>query len=165
MLKYVDTKVVFSEIPDEITLAINISNCPCHCKGCHSPYLAEDIGEPLDVWVGFGTTVLDSIISKYKGITCVAFMGGDADPKAVNNCARYVKREYDLLTAWYSGRQELSKDINLENFDYIKLGPYIEELGPLNSKTTNQRLYEVNRVSKLPPKFVLNDITYKFYKK
>ena len=28
MLKYVDSKVVFAEIPDEITLAINISNCP-----------------------------------------------------------------------------------------------------------------------------------------
>lgn len=165
MLKYVDTKVVFSEIPDEITLAINISNCPCHCKGCHSPYLAEDIGEPLDVWVGFGTTVLDVLINKHKGITCVAFMGGDADPKAVNNCARYVKRERDLLTAWYSGRQELSKDINLENFDYIKLGPYIEELGPLDKETTNQRLYEVNRMSKLPPKFTLNDITYKLQKK
>ena len=25
----------------------------------------------------------------------------------------------------------------------IKLGPYIEELGPLNSKTTNQRFYKV----------------------
>ena len=47
MLKYVDTKVVFQEIPDEITLAINISNCPCHCPGCHSSYLAEDIGNAL----------------------------------------------------------------------------------------------------------------------
>lgn len=45
MLKYVDARVVFQEIPDEITLAINISNCPCHCKGCHSQYLAEDIGK------------------------------------------------------------------------------------------------------------------------
>ena len=49
MLKYVDTKVVFQEVPDEITLAINISNCPCHCINCHSSYLAEDIGEPLDL--------------------------------------------------------------------------------------------------------------------
>ena len=48
MLKYVDTKIVFREVPDEITLCINISNCPCHCKGCHSPYLAEDIGTVLD---------------------------------------------------------------------------------------------------------------------
>ena len=47
MLKFVDTKVVFQEIPDEVTLAINISNCPCHCEDCHSSYLAEDIGETL----------------------------------------------------------------------------------------------------------------------
>ena len=47
MLKYVDTKVTFAEVPDEISLCINISNCPNHCEGCHSPYLAEDIGTEL----------------------------------------------------------------------------------------------------------------------
>ena len=47
MLKYVNTAITFAEFPDEISLLINISNCPCHCKGCHSAYLAEDIGEPL----------------------------------------------------------------------------------------------------------------------
>jgi anaerobic ribonucleoside-triphosphate reductase activating protein len=26
-------------------------------------------------------------------------------------------------------------------FDYVKVGPYVEELGPLNKPTTNQRLY------------------------
>lgn len=39
MLKYVDTAIVFSEIPDEVTLAINISGCPNKCKNCHSQYL------------------------------------------------------------------------------------------------------------------------------
>ena len=47
-MKYVDVRIVFQEVPDEITLAINISGCTCHCEGCHSPYLAEDIGEHLD---------------------------------------------------------------------------------------------------------------------
>ena len=28
MLKYVDTMVTFSEVPSEITLCINVSNCP-----------------------------------------------------------------------------------------------------------------------------------------
>ena len=57
----------------------------------------------------------------------------------------------------YSGRQELSKDIELSNFDFIKLGPYKEEFGPLNSKTTNQRFYKVNGKE-------LIDITSRFWK-
>lgn len=137
MLKYVDTMVTFSEIPDEITLCINISNCPCHCKGCHSSYLAEDIGEELNI------DSLHELISNNKGITCVSFMGGDSNPKEVDHLASIVKEYYSLKTAWYSGVQALSKDIHIWNFSFIKLGPYIEKMGPLNSKTTNQRFYKV----------------------
>lgn len=152
MLKYVDTKVVFAEIPDEITLAINISGCPCNCKGCHSSYLAEDIGEPLDL------QHLTNLIDSNKGITCVGLMGGDANPSEVDDIAQDIKEYYpELKVGWYSGRQELSKDIELSNFDYIKLGPYIEEFGPLNSKTTNQRFYKVNGKE-------LVDITSRFWK-
>lgn len=152
MLKYVDVKVVFAEIPNEITLAINISGCPCNCKGCHSSYLAEDIGEPLDL------QRLTNLIDSNKGITCVGLMGGDANPSEVDDIAQDIKEYYpELKVGWYSGRQELSKDIELSNFDYIKLGPYIEEFGPLNSKTTNQRFYKVNGKE-------LVDITDKFWK-
>ena len=152
MLKYVDTKVTFSEVPDEISLCINISNCSCHCKNCHSPYLAEDIGEPLDL------QHLTNLIDSNKGITCVCIMGGDANPSEVDDIAQDIKEYYPKLkVAWYSGKQELSKDINLEFFDFIKLGPYIEELGPLNSKTTNQRFYKIENNK-------LIDITYKFQK-
>ena len=49
MLKYVNTMVTFSEVPDEISLCIEISNCKCHCKNCHSPYLPDDIGEELNI--------------------------------------------------------------------------------------------------------------------
>ena len=156
MLKYVDTKIVFQEIPDEITLAINISNCPCHCINCHSSYLAEDIGEPLDL------QHLTNLIDNNKGITCVCIMGGDANPSEVDDIAQDIKEYYpELKVAWYSGRQELSKDIDLENFDFVKLGPYIEELGPLNSKTTNQVLLEVEVVQ---GKVFTKDITAKFWK-
>ena len=152
MLKYVDTKVVFAEIPDEITLAINISGCPCNCKGCHSSYLAKDIGEPLDL------QHLTNLIDSNKGITCVCIMGGDANPSEVDDIAQDIKEYYpELKVGWYSGRQELSKDIELGNFDYIKLGPYKEEFGPLNSKTTNQRFYKVNGKE-------LVDITSRFWK-
>ena len=160
MLKYVDTLVTFSEIPDEITLCINISNCPCHCKGCHSSYLAEDIGEELNI------STLRELINNNKGITCVSFMGGDSEPSIINILAQWIKINYLSKVAWYSGRQELSKEIDLKNFDYIKLGPYIEELGPLNSKTTNQRFYETVQVYYEDGSFgyELIDITYKFWK-
>lgn len=151
MLKYVNTDIVFQEIPNETTLAINISNCPCHCKGCHSAYLAEDIGEylidyPKNIYSDdFSIYNIDELIEKNEGITCVGLMGGDSDPLLINILASYIKLKYpDLLIAWYSGRQELAKEIELENFNFIKLGPYIEELGGLKSPATNQRLYEYN---------------------
>jgi anaerobic ribonucleoside-triphosphate reductase activating protein len=156
MLKYVDTKVVFQEVPDEITLAINISGCPCHCEGCHSAYLAEDIGKPLN-WDS-----LNALIYTNTGITCVSFMGGDAEPETIDKLAYEVKR-IGLKTAWYSGRQELSKKIHLWDFDYIKLGPYNKDLGPLNSRTTNQVFYKVVHLSSGKSK--MYDITYKFRKK
>lgn len=158
MIKYLETLVAFAEIPDEITLCINITNCPCNCNGCHSSYLSKDIGEELN------NDVLDKLISDNSGISCIAFMGGDSSPKEINDLAKYVKDKYSISTAWYSGRQELSKDINLDNFDYIKLGPYIKELGPLTSKTTNQRLYQYGKFfSDYTIDKCWRDITYKFW--
>lgn len=165
MLKYVNYDIVFQEIPNETTLAINISNCPCHCKGCHSSYLAEDIGEPLT------ERVLEKLIRENKGITCISFMGGDSDPEEINRLAQHIWYCYggeELLVAWYSGRQELSKDIDIKNFSFIKLGPYIEELGGLKSPTTNQRMYEVKMCRELDedgnPIYGLEDITSSFWK-
>ena len=159
MLKYVNTMVTFSEVPDEISLCIEISNCPCHCMNCHSSYLAEDIGEELN------RHSLKELIDNNKGITCISFMGGDSEPSAINTLAKWIKYNYPLKVAWYSGRQEFRKEINLKWFNFVKLGPYIEELGPLNSKTTNQRFYKVERVGYEDGSFgyELNDITYKFH--
>lgn len=156
MLKYVDSKVVFAEIPDEITLAINISNCPCHCEGCHSPYLAEDIGNPLDL------QALTTLIDNNRGITCVCIMGGDSNSSEVDDIAQDIKSYYpELKVAWYSGRQELSKEIELSNFDFIKLGPYIKERGPLNSRTTNQVMLEIDVIQN---EVFIKDITTRFWK-
>ena len=140
MLKYVNSDIVFQEIPDEVTLAINISNCPCHCPGCHSHYLWEDIGLPLN------PEAIDNFVQKFgSNLTCIAFMGGDGDPKGVNLLAQYVHEEYpQFKVAWYSGRTVISPLITKNDFDYIKIGPYIKHLGPLKKPTTNQRLYRQN---------------------
>ena len=49
MIKYVPemTNVVLEEIPDRLTLAIDISNCTGLCEGCHSPFLRRDVGVEL----------------------------------------------------------------------------------------------------------------------
>lgn len=158
MLKYVDAKVVFAEIPDEITLAISISGCPCKCKGCHSSYLAEDIGFVL------APATLRGLLLRNKGVTCVAFMGGDAEPKMINGLAKWMRREEfsHIKVAWYSGRQEIPKEIDLWNFDYIKVGPYIEEKGPLTSRETNQRFYRVWHFTNGRSELI--DTTHKFWK-
>lgn len=154
MLKYTDTQVTFSEIPDEITLCINISGCQNNCDGCHSPQLRKDIGKPLYL------ETLYELIDKNEGITCVVFMGGDREPEYINILAKCIKDLYDIKIGWYSGKQQLSSKIDLQYFDFVKLGPYIKERGPLNYRTTNQSLFKVvhqdsNR---------LTDITYKFWK-
>ena len=158
MLKYADTLVTFSEVPDEIALCINITGCKMGCKNCHSSYLAEDIGEELNI------DSLHKLISDNQGITCVSFMGGDSNPKEVDHLASIVKEYYGLKTAWYSGNLALSKDIHIQNFSYLKVGPYKEEAGPLNSKTTNQRMYKVvyNHYEDGTTGYELNDITYLF---
>ena len=149
MLKYKDILIGFQEVPDEISLCINITNCPNNCVGCHSPYLAEDIGEELT------PEELSRLIMKNKGITCVCLMGGDNDPKQINSLAKIIKALYPYKVAWYSGSTKLSPEIIIHNFDYIKLGPYIEEFGPLNNPNTNQRMFKVPDIE---------DITYKFWK-
>ena len=155
MLKYVNTGVVFQEIPDEVTLAINISGCPCRCPGCHSQYLWEDIGLPLN------TEALDDFIERFgNDITCISFMGGDADPKGVNMLAQYIHETYpQYKVAWYSGRLRISPLVDRRHFDYIKIGPYIAHLGPLSKPTTNQRLYRIGAEGEM------QDITARFWKK
>ncbi|MFI3320291.1 MAG: anaerobic ribonucleoside-triphosphate reductase activating protein [Rikenellaceae bacterium] len=155
MLKYTDTKVVFREIPDEITLAVNISGCPCACEGCHSSYLAEDIGEVLT------DNAVTELIARNDMISCLSFMGGDREPSEVSRLARFIKNNHpNIKVGWYSGRDELSPEVEIKNFDYIKIGSYQSEFGGLDSPTTNQRLYKVladctleNITARLQPRF------------
>lgn len=153
MLKFIpeDTSIVFLEIPDQISLAINISGCPHRCPDCHSPYLREDIGECLTI------SSINDIINTHKGITCVLFMGGDRDKQCLITLASYVKSK-GLLTGWYSGEDTLDISLYKYYFDYIKVGSYKKELGPLNADTTNQRLYRINGDC-------IEDITYRFLDK
>lgn len=156
-MKYYNYDVVFQEIPNETTLAINISGCPCHCPGCHSPFLWEDSGTELS------EDELDRILQPVAlDITCVCFMGGDANPAYINHLAEYTREHYPFLkVGWYSGRDTIKDCIDLKNFNYIKVGPYIKELGGLDSRITNQRMYKIHRLHSLNR---IMDMTKEFQK-
>lgn len=140
MLKYSNYNIVFQEIPGEVTLAVNLSNCPNRCKGCHSLYLQENIGEVFDEYI------LGLLLDKYgNSITCICFMGGDSDPIEVERLSILIHKRTNgiIKTGWYSGRPKLPEAISAKNFNYIKLGPYIEKFGGLDNPLTNQRFYKV----------------------
>lgn len=161
MLKCFNYDIVCQEIPDEVTLAVNISGCPIRCPGCHSKWLWEDRGDELN------EETVGILMKRYGAdITCFCFMGGDAEPEEVLRLAKFLKSKYPKIkTGWYSGRSvlpdavsvsspcastgsidsgSLSKSPFCKTFDYIKLGPFIEELGGLRSSKTNQRLFKIS---------------------
>lgn len=147
-----DTSITFSEIPHEISLCFNITQCPNNCEGCSEPYLRENIGEELT------PEIVDHYINDNVGATCVLFMGGDNDPKGISDLCKHIKENHERLkTAWYSGKDKISKDIEIKYFDFIKVGHWDEFFGPLNKRTTNQILYKIEDDD-------IKDITYKFWK-
>jgi anaerobic ribonucleoside-triphosphate reductase activating protein len=136
-LKYLGYATVFQEVPNEISLAINISGCPHHCEGCHSKYLWEYKGNYI-------SNDIDKLIDQYDNlISCVCFMGGDQNINELAELLKQVKNR-NLKTCIYSGRDDKEYFDNiLPLIDYLKIGRYIEKLGGLNSKTTNQRMYDI----------------------
>lgn len=171
-LRYANTQVVFTEVPNEISLAINITGCTIHCKGCHSQWLWSNKGKELT------KDELHNLIENNKGITTVLFMGGDNFIGQLTRCAKNIKHCYpNLKVAWYSGRSNLddSRDSGIKTLmtclDYVKVGPYVKHLGGLDNPSTNQRFYRIDRVPaieghpELGTKLKLIDQTYLFQSK
>ena len=150
-MKYYDYAIVFAEVPDEISLALDITSCPHKCKNCHSPWLREDAGEVLT------KEALRDLKDKNPGITCICFMGGDSDLKGILEFSKWIHEELKLKTALYSGNDGFDSEL-LKELDYYKAGPYIEERGPLNNPNTNQVMFKREGNN-------LIDITYKFQQK
>lgn len=132
-LKYLGNAVVFQEVPNEISLAINISGCPYKCRGCHSSYLWEYKGR-------FISEDIEKLIVAHDGITCVCFMGGDQNPRELNKLIDYIHSK-NLKVCLYTGSDTIPQ--NVQNLDYLKIGHYSETLGGLDKPTTNQKFYRV----------------------
>lgn len=148
MVKFYNYDIVFQEIPNKVSLALNITNCQNNCKGCHSPYLNKDTGEELTIHK------LASLIKNNIGVNCVVFMGEGNDKQSLLNLIMFVK-EFGVEVGLYSGRDEI--DVTYLNLlDYYKIGSFCQEKGGLKSKNTNQKFYKIENKT-------LIDLTYKFH--
>lgn len=129
--------MALQEVPNELALAIEVTNCPFRCHNCHSSELQEDIGVPLTIYT------LENILARYYVnqkylISCILFMGGDQHPELLD-LLKHCKT-HGLKTALYTGHTDISDELK-SYLDFYKVGQYIEECGDLTSPTTNQRFY------------------------
>lgn len=147
-LKYYDVAVTFSEFPNEITLCVNITGCPCHCDNCSEPWLRPYVGTLLT------NEKIDKLISEHQDITVFGLMGGDSNHKDCKRIANYIHEHYpELKVGMYSGRESLNMDL-LNCLDLYKIGRWIQPdmkhpetwkdhtWGPLVWPVSNQLLFE-----------------------
>lgn len=128
------------EHSDHISLLFEISGCPKHCIGCHSPELQLDIGEELTPIVFIDT------IKRYQGLfDCIIFFGGDQYPDELIRLLR-ISKIFNLKTCLWTGTETIDlidKEI-IKRLDYIKVGSYQLDKGPLRSETSNQKYYNLS---------------------
>lgn len=160
-LLYYTTDILYKEIPSEVSLCISITGCTVGCKDCNSKWLWIDKGEPLT------NHVIDQLLEKHPYVTCVCLLGESDNWVWVNTLNAYIKEKHHRKTALYTGHslQTALWFLNLYFLDYLKVGSYIKELGGLDSKDTNQRLYELKVVDcqrkEKRQEVVFTDITHK----
>lgn len=141
-LRFTNFSIGFKELKNETSLLITVSNCGGNCPGCHSPELRNNIGEPF--------VELYNIVKRYKdSITAICFLGhGDSDliDEFTDFLIAFKFRYPELKLGVYSGFNNLIPNF-LPYVDYYKIGEYVEELGGLESPTTNQIMYRIKESS------------------
>ena len=155
MIKYIPelTDVVLEEIPDKVTLAVEISNCRGSCPGCHSPFLKRDIGEEL-------TPAIVEKISSEKGDPewmrefrlksleiynqlLIPEWGPPIDGLNMDNIATYVKPKTKMHAEWDEVPDEIKdmEPVASHWQEHDKLGEaLIKGLGARNCKIYQGRI-------------------------
>lgn len=148
-MKVVRISLSSREVPDHFALCVELSGCKGTCEGCHSPELRTDIGvemSPHDIH--------DAAVKEYA--SCICLMGDSFTEKELSLLSFLAKGD-KMSLAWYTGTHE---EINVDTtvyFDYVKVGAYKKDLGPITSRTTNQRMYQRHK------DLTYEDITWRMF--
>ncbi|WP_127717167.1 anaerobic ribonucleoside-triphosphate reductase activating protein [Halobacteriovorax sp. HLS] len=132
-MNFLAVDITFQEVPNQVSLVISFTGCPVRCKGCHTK----------EMWnarngVEFTNATFLNLMKKYRGlISCVCFFGGEWDEARLLELL-IIAKNHNLLRCLYTGDEAVSKEI-LSELEYLKTGPWIQELGGLESPLTNQK--------------------------
>lgn len=137
-LKTLDPLVSLQEVPGEISLIFQITGCPHKCLGCHSLELWPENGVDLTL-----SKFLDEL-SRYENfITCVCFFGGEWAKSSLIEYLEIAKAK-KLKTCLYTGANSIHNDF-YQYLNYLKTGPWVQSLGGLDSKNSNQIFYDLDK--------------------
>lgn len=138
-MRYAIARTVFQEVPDEVSVAFLVTGCPMGCRGCHSS----------DAWNGargreLDEAAIDGWIERSRGLlSCVLFLGGEWDPAGLKRMLDHA-RSRGLKTCLYTGLELEQIDPELAaRLDFLKVGPWVADLGGLGSPRTNQKFIEM----------------------
>jgi len=139
----VTTGVTLTELPDKISLFIEMGQCYNNCKGCHSDHLRCGVADKTSLQ-SIVYTVHNEI---YKGANAVIIMGGTNNGGITETTLvallKSVK-ETCCCVGLYSGLDKLEDHkMYIPYLDYLKIGSYKEDIGGLATKGTNQILYKI----------------------
>lgn len=140
-------KIVFQEVPDEISIVFPVSGCDKSCPGCHSPELQLD-GSGFELTDHFYQKMLE----KYKDfVSCVCFFGGEWEKERLVHFLKSAHKK-GLKTCLYTGSVVVHGDIYQE-LDYIKTGSWNKKKGGLSNPKSNQNFINVKTGELLNYKF------------
>ena len=80
------------------------------------------------------------------------FFGGEWQGQRLIELLK-ISQGYKLKTCLYTGKEKVSQAI-IAHLDYLKLGPWVESLGGLESSNTNQRMFNVKTGELLNVRFL-----------
>jgi len=138
-MRYHSWSITFNEIPKEVSLVFSITGCGGPCKGCHSPFLFN----PNNGTLLTDEFYLETLTKYLNQATTVLFLGGEWYEERLHKLLKLAKR-MGYKTALYSCREyeEIPRVLKY-NLNYLKVGPYIEGRGGLESVFTNQKFYQL----------------------
>lgn len=142
--------VVLQEVPGEVSLCFSITGCPLRCKGCHSSHLwKEGTGTPLT------KKLYLNYLDQYQGLaSCVLFMGGEWHrSELLDYLNTAIEKGYQ--TCLYTGKETVDNELK-SKCTWLKTGPWLEALGGLDHKDTNQKFIHTQTGELLNYLFIKN---------